>query len=125
MNKRRRLFIGLMLLLLGGYFLYNYLYQDHRNIEGETSKIEIAAPYLLERFVNNDGADLENKTITVTGLITMVEAGAITIDSSVYCAFDKDVQGLTTDQQISIKGRCLGYDELFGIVKLDQCTIIK
>jgi hypothetical protein len=26
---------------------------------------------------------------------------------------------------VVIKGRCIGYDDLFEIVKLDQCIIIK
>ena len=124
MAKRRQFLILIVLLTLGGYFGYNYLYKDHRDIKTEVSEIEIAAPYLLERFKNNDGDDLLNRTITVTGKITQIESGAITIDSNVHCSFASELIGLENGNSIIVKGRCIGYDDLFEIVKLDQCTII-
>lgn len=125
MNKQKKFLILFILLLLVGYFGYNYLYQDHRDIKSETSQLEITAPYLLERFKTNDGNALLNKTISVSGVITNLEDRAITLDESVYAAFDENIQHLTTNENIIIKGRCIGYDELFEIVKLDQCSLIK
>lgn len=124
MSKQRKFLILIALLLLVGYFGYNYIYQDHRNIESETSQFEITAPYLLERFEKNDGDDLLNKTITVTGIITDVEMNAITLDESVYASFTENISDVNNNQKVKIKGRCIGYDELFGIVKLDQCSLI-
>ena len=124
MAKRRQFLLLIVVLTLGSYFIYNYVYKDHRNIKTEVSEIEIAAPYLLERFKNNDGDDLLNRTITVTGIITQIESGAITIDSNVHCSFGNKITGLKNGDNVIIKGRCIGYDDLFEIVKLDQCTII-
>ena len=101
------------------------MYKDHRDIEAEVSKIEIAAPYLLERFKKDDGNDLLNRTISVSGTITQVEPTVITIDSNVHCSFINEVNGFKKGDIIVIKGRCIGYDDLFEIVKLDQCSIIK
>ena len=125
MTKRRRLIFALALLLLGGYFLYDYVYKDHRNISAEVSKIEIVAPYLLERFKKDDAASLLNATLTVDGEITQTEEGTITLDSSVQCSMINGTKGLVKGDKIVIKGRCIGYDDLLEIVKLDQCTIIK
>ena len=50
MTKRRRFLLLITLIVMGGYFGYNYMYKDHRDIKTEVSEIEIAAPYLLERF---------------------------------------------------------------------------
>jgi hypothetical protein len=124
MSKQRKILI-LIVLLLVGYFGYNYIYQDHRDIKSETSQLEITAPYLLERFKTNDANALLNKTISVTGVITNLEDGAITLDESVYATFNENISQVTTNEKIMIKGRCIGYDELFEIVKLDQCSIIK
>jgi uncharacterized membrane protein affecting hemolysin expression len=124
MSKQRKILI-LIVLLLVGYFGYNYIYQDHRDIKSETSQLEITAPYLLERFKTNDANSLLNKTISVTGVITNLEDGAITLDESVYATFNENISQVTTNEKIMIKGRCIGYDELFEIVKLDQCSIIK
>ena len=101
------------------------MYKDHRDIKTEVSEIEIAAPYLLERFKKDDGNDLLNRTITVTGTITQIESAVITIDSNVHCSFGSEVSGFKNGDSVVIKGRCIGYDDLFEIVKLDQCTIIK
>ncbi len=125
MNKRRRLLFALLLLLLGGYFAYNYMYKGHRDISSETSKLEISAPYLLERFKADDGATLLNTTITVDGIITLIEDGTVTLDSGVHCSLMEGSAGLVEGNPLVIKGRCIGYDDLFEIVKLDQCTIIK
>ena len=125
MAKRRRFLLLIVLLALVGYFGYNYIYKDHRDIKTEVSEIEIAATYLLERFQKDEGKDLLNRTITVTGAITQVELAAITIDQNVHCSFGIEVNGFKNGDRIAIKGRCIGYDDLFEIVKLDQCTIIK
>tara|TARA_R110000772_G_scaffold91154_1_gene187616 strand:- start:1194 stop:1571 length:378 start_codon:yes stop_codon:yes gene_type:complete len=125
MTKRRRFLLIITLLALVGYFGYNYIYKDHRDIKAEVSQIEIAAPYLLERFKKDDGNDLLNRTITVTGIITQVESTVITIDSNVHCSFGNEVSGFKNGDIIVIKGRCIGYDDLFEIVKLDQCIVIK
>jgi len=125
MSKQRKFLIMILILLVGSYLAYNYIYQDHRDIKSETSQLEITAPYLLERFKTNDGDAILNKTITVTGTITNLEEGAVTLDESVYATFDENSSGLAIDEKVIIKGRCIGYDELFEIVKLDQCSIIK
>ncbi len=124
MSKQRKFLILIFILLVGGYIGYNYVYQDHRDIQSETSQIEITAPYLLERFKTNDGAALLNKTITVTGTITNMEEGAVTLDESVYASFSEQISELNTNDKVVIKGRCIGYDELFEIVKLDQCSLL-
>lgn len=125
MSKQRKFLYLILILGLVGYFGYNYIYQDHRDIKTETSQLEITAPYLLERFKTDDAEDLLNKTITVTGVITSIEKGAITLDESVYASFDENGAEFNENEKVKIKGRCIGYDELFEIVKLDQSTLIK
>ncbi|QQX75483.1 MULTISPECIES: OB-fold protein [Aequorivita] len=125
MKKKRLFLILILLVVIGGFMVYNYMYQDHRDIQSETSQLEITAPYLLERFKTDDGASLLNKTITVTGTITAIEEGAVTLNESVYASFSEEIPELRANNKVAIKGRCIGYDELFEIVKLDQCSMIK
>lgn len=125
MKKPRKLLIFLVLLLVVGFFAYNYIYQDHRDISAEAPTLEITAPYLLERFKTNDADGLLNKTLSVTGLITGLEEGAITLDESVHATFLEKNTSLSKHEKVRIKGRCIGYDELFEIVKLDQCSLMK
>lgn len=125
MNKRFKLIIMALLFAFGGYFAYDYIYKEHRDIAGEHSSLEISAPYLLERFKTNDGSSILNATITVTGTVSELEEQALTIDAFVHCLFDTSLKDVAVGEAIIIKGRCIGYDDLFEVVKLDQCTIIK
>ena len=125
MNKRFKLITLALIFAFGGYFAYDYIYKEHRDIAGEQSYLEISAPFLLERFKTNDGSSLLNATITVTGTVSQIEEQALTIDGSVYCNFDAAFKDVADGEPIIIKGRCIGYDDLFEVVKLDQCTIIK
>lgn len=113
------------LLLLAGYIGYGYLYKDHRDIAAEASTLEISALELIQKFKNGEGTSLLNKTITVSGKLTQVEPQAITLDEAIYGSFDANIENLNLNDSYRIKGRCIGYDDLFEIVKLDQCTILK
>lgn len=125
MKKQRLIVIIVVILAIVGFFGYNYVYQDHRDIKSETSTLEITAPYLLERFKTNNAEELLNKTITVTGKISDVEENGMTLNESVYASFENLTSENKVGDKIKIKGRCIGYDELFDIVKLDQSTVVK
>ena len=122
MGRRNKLLIALLFLAVAAYFGYNYLYQDHRDIESEASAVEVAAGELKAMFQETADANVLNKTVTVSGEITEVESNAVTLDGSVHCTFDAEVSGMAVGDKVSIKGRCIGYDDLFEVVKLDQCT---
>ena len=124
MNKRQKIIIVISILILGGYFAYDYVYKDHRDIGTEESSLEIAATYLLERFKTGDGNDLLNRTITVSGTVTQLEKLSVTLNGSVYCSFASESFDAKSDKKLRIKGRCIGYDDLFDVVKLDQCIIL-
>ena len=126
MSKSRKISLFVLLgLLIGGYLIYNYMYQDHRDIQSEEAKVEVKAADLVTMFSNNDSPDVLNSTVQVSGKITEVTDKSVTIDNSVQCSFDKDINQLKINDQVTVKGRCIGYDELFEIVKLDQSSIIK
>lgn len=125
MKKRKIIYIVLAIILIGGFFAYNYIYKEHRDIKNETSSLEITAPYLLERFMTDDASELLNSTITVSGVVSQIEEGAISLDTGVYCTLIEPMGDVSVGDAVKIKGRCLGYDDLFEIVKLDQCTIVK
>ncbi len=126
MSRRgKKLLIAVLLLAVAGYFGYNYLYQDHRDIQSEESALEISSSDLLDMFKANDTPEILNGTITVTGTITQTEANAVVLDESVHCTFAEGLDGLSVGSSVKIKGRCIGYDDLFEIVKLDQSSVLK
>lgn len=126
----KKLIIILVVLAIGGFFGYKYLYQSHRNIEEEDASFELEAISLVKEFSENtELASMKylNKTIIVKGALTEIESNSLMLANAAYCTFDTNHDILEThlNSVYSIKGRCIGYDELLEVVKLDQASIIK
>jgi hypothetical protein len=122
--KRKIVFLMVILILvIGGFAGYKYLYQDHRNIDTETAFMNVNTAQLQRQFVDNTEASVLNKTIIVTGNITQIEENTITLDNKVHCSFMVLQEGLAVDDTVSVKGRCIGYDDLFELVKIDQSIV--
>lgn len=128
--KRKKLAIGIASLLIaasaGIYFYYGVVFKEARNIESETPDLNISAVRLFSDYnTNPEKADLLylNKTIEITGKITKETDSIIQLDNNVFCLFIKKEKTSLINNTVTIKGKCIGYDELFQEVKLDQCTI--
>ena len=125
---RKVIFIILTIVILGAIGGYFYLYQDHRNIEKEEASASITSKDLVSEFSNaQDSANLKylNKVVEIQGKVTEVSDSTLVLDSLVFCSFDQKIDSGIIGKNISVKGRCIGFDELFGEVKFDQCNVIK
>ncbi|PWH83156.1 hypothetical protein DIS18_00965 [Algibacter marinivivus] len=119
--------IFFILLLVVSISLYNYVYQDHRNIETELPEFkstpeDIVNEFKLDALVS--GKKYLNKTIELTGIVTELNNSDLTLNNTIFCQFT-ETQTAKLNSEVKIKGRCIGYDDLFEQVKLDQCSIIK
>lgn len=131
MKRKRIAFVIVALLLLvssGIYFYYGFLFKEARNIESEMPDLSIATTKLLYDYNSNpkkaDSLYL-NKTIEITGKVTKETDSVVILDNAVFCLFTQKIKGKLINNEITVKGKCIGYDELFEEVKLDQCTINK
>lgn len=130
--KRKKIVIVIASLLIatsaGIYFYYGFLFKEARNIESEVPDFQIAAIKLIEDYNNNpqkaDSLYL-NKTIEITGKITTATDSVIIVENSLFCLFSKKTKNQPINNNVTVKGKCIGYDELFQEVKLDQCIINK
>jgi hypothetical protein len=119
--------ILIVLCVIVGIIGYRYVYQDHRDIATETSIYKLTASDLLDEFAINPMSSENkylNKTIEVSGSISDKNPQNITIEDKVFCQFSSKIQKALNTEQIKIKGRFIGYDDLLEQVKLDQCMII-
>jgi len=125
----KRNWIALIIVLIITAFIgYNYIYQDHRDIESERAEFTMSSSEINQLFSKNSVAAEQkflNKTIEVSGLITDINSNDITIDDKIFCQFSDNLKASTDkNENIKIKGRVIGYDDLLEQIKLDQCTII-
>lgn len=106
---------------------YRYVYQNHRNIATEASIYKFTALDISNEFVINPIVSENkylNKTIEVSGSISDKNPQNITLNGKVFCQFSNKIETTLDTDQIKIKGRLIGYDDLLEQVKLDQCIII-
>ncbi len=125
MKKKVFLAIVIFILLFIGY---KYIYHEHREISNETEVFNDTALVLKQNFHENldvSNGKYLNKTVVVYGVISEIETKAIMINDNVYCVFDRDINELLIEKQIKVKGRCLGYDELLEVVKIDQSVVLE
>jgi hypothetical protein len=107
---------------------YDYVYQDHRDIENEKAEFIMSSTKIYYLFSENMVVSEQkflNKTIQVSGLISDVSVKDLTLDDMVFCQFTETIKtSIKEKSKIKIKGRVIGFDDLLKQVKLDQCTII-
>lgn len=107
---------------------YNYIYQNHRDINKEKAEYNLTSVEILKKFStdpDNSEKKYLDKTIEVIGKITDQTENTITLDHIVFCQFNTNINiQLKDNYQIKIKGRFIGYDDLLEQIKLDQCNII-
>lgn len=123
MKKKLALLI-FAIVIIGGVIGYNYLYQDHREIATEEPIAELSSEAILEIFKQEDSNEILNATVTVNGKITEILEKSITLDDRVSCSFTEIPEDLSLGMEVELKGRCIGYDDLFELVKMDQCVIL-
>lgn len=122
----------LVLVILSGLTLltYNYVFHEHRNIGEESPSFEINAAILIQEFRADTNASTEkylDQTISVTGKISSIEDVNLAMDNGISCYFETALNNydLLLNTTITVKGRCLGYDDLLEEIKMDQCVLIK
>lgn len=111
-----------------GFGIYKYTYQEHRNIEVAKVDFTVDSKSLLDEFLTNPEMATEkylNKVISVQGVVSEKDAESITLTASILCYFTSKDDKLLEGISVKIKGRCIGFDELLEVVKLDQCSIGK
>ena len=128
MKKNILIFVFFMTI---GFVGYKYLFGGRRNFASEQAiKINSVESFFSEFSKNEASANkiYLNKVVEISGKITQVDAdsNSILINEKVYASFKKsDFLSLNENQNIKIKGRFLGYDDLLEELKIDNCIIIK
>ena len=126
---KKRIVLPIIFLFAITIGLYFYVNKDFRNIACEKSVYYVTAAILQNDF--NTCESLANKkyldkTINVKGKITSIDVSDSTleIDEKILVVFsDSILAKLASNQQINVKGRFIGYDDLFHQFRLDQVII--
>ncbi|WP_422079950.1 hypothetical protein [Ulvibacterium sp.] len=117
---------GALVLLILGISMYNYIYKSHRDIATERVAHTVSATQIHGELGKKDEIEkYVDQVVQIHGKITAIEQNAIVIDNKVQVGFIMDTPNdLYIAGQIAVKGRCVGYDDLLELVKIDQATLI-
>ena len=130
MSKKVKI-IGIILVvaLLIGFSVFNYVFHGGaRDLATEEVAFTVTSKNISAEFAANvAGATKKysDKAIAVSGIVTAVSDSIVTIDNTIICNFKTPDTTIKNEQAITVKGRLVGFDDLMGELKLDQCTINK
>ena len=125
MKKKITIALGILIVLV--FISFKYLYKSHRDIAKETASYSVTVQNVHEAFMKNDSlanAKYLDKTIVIYGEITDIDLSnkIITVDEKLLATFNKNLPNdIKLQQNIKIKGRLIGYDDLLEELKMDQC----
>lgn len=130
--KKKELIVTsiLVVILIIAASVYNYVFNsEHRNIAQEEALVSMSAQDLFNHFEANETLATTtylDQVVELKGKVTTIEDGAIVLDNVIQANFNESkILTLKEGQTVTIKGRCVGYDELLELVKIDQSTLIK
>lgn len=97
----------------------------------DVSKAAINFNVNATEFVEEFSNDLESSEkkyhdaiIVVEGVVTEIENDGVTLNEGVFCKLSSTID-TKVGAKIKVKGLYIGFDDLFEIVKIDQCSIVK
>ncbi|MFZ4105522.1 OB-fold protein [Flavobacterium sp.] len=124
-------FITSVLILVGviaGPRIKDYMVNNigKRDLQLEEAAFTLKAKDFVAEFTTKE-ADANKKylekPVVISGVITSVSDKEVILDDVVVCGFSTADFLLKVGQDVSVKGRVVGFDDLMGSVNMDQCSI--
>jgi exopolysaccharide biosynthesis protein len=125
--KKLIVIITLTIALLGVATYYYILYGGARNLASEEAVYTVSSQNIANEFNSNiekSNAKYLEKAIAIKGIVSTVSAKQIILDNTIICDLKEIDATSKKGEEITLKGRFVGYDDLMGELKLDQCSVI-
>ncbi len=125
LSRKSKIFIEVVLLIaVIGFIVYQYSMQPPTQIEDKKVDYTGTSQELLSKIQEN-AAEWQDKVVVISGKISSLDEKGFILSSSIYCQLKESsvVANLTSETEITLKGRVIGYDDLLEELKLDQCII--
>ena len=126
MCKKSVLLLVVFCVIVLGRAVYKYVYHEHVNVEEARADYVISAHDLAAEFSQNQEKASKKyleAIVTVVGVISEIDSEGILLNDAVFCYFSEVIPAQQA-KEVHIKGRCIGYDELLEVVKIDQCSFV-
>lgn len=125
-RKNNIAFAVMVIIVITVFSVYKYSTKPPAEIEDRSVDF-IGSSKELFRLVEENATLWQDKIVIISGEISSLDTKGLVLTRNIYCLL-KDFSALkthTSQQNITLKGRVIGYDDLFEELKLDQCIIQK
>jgi hypothetical protein len=126
LKKNKVVFISsaMMVLTVGTGYVYQYISMSPKDV------VEITPEYVGDatefNFLVTDNLSYwTGKVVQITGKVTELTEYGVVMNGTIFCQFENgdDLQSIVENQQINIKGKLVGFDEILMEIKLNQCIL--
>ena len=126
LKKNKVVFITsvMMVLTVGVVYVYQYISMSPKDV------VEITPEYVGDatefNFLVTDNLSYwTGKVVQIDGKVTELTDYGVVINGTIFCQFENgdDLQSIVENQQINIKGKLVGFDEILMEIKLNQCIL--
>ena len=118
----RWILLGIVALaVVAAYTLWNQPHTDFTELEAaaQLTDAEVVASF------SGEASPWLNQPIEVTGVVVSGSANHLLLEAGVMCQWSEDAlkEGEWEGQTVTVHGRLVGFDALFGEARLDQCIL--
>jgi hypothetical protein len=114
--------LGIVVLAaVGAYSLWNQPHTDFKELEAvvQLSDSDVVASF------SGETSPWLNQPIEVRGKVVSSSANSLLLEAGVMCQWSEEAlkEGEWVGQTVTVHGRLVGFDALFGEARLDQCAL--
>ncbi|CAM1359085.1 hypothetical protein [Tenacibaculum xiamenense] len=122
--KKTKVILLCFLFILTFYSIYKYSYKPRKTIEELSINYKGKSTDFLE-IASNDFSKWNSKIVELSGKVSELGNKGIIINRQIFCQFKNShkIKTINLNQNITIKGRVIGYDDLLEELKLNQCIL--
>ena len=126
LKRNKVVFIAsaMMVLTVGTGYVYQYISMSPKDV------VEITPEYVGDatefNFLVTDNLSYwTGKVVQIDGKVTELTEYGVVINGTIFCQFENgdDLQSIVENQQINIRGKLVGFDEILMEIKLNQCIL--
>ena len=124
MKKRFVIWAVLAVAVAGGLLAWSMWNKPHTDYAQAEALSNLTSELLVGSFSGGKSEWL-NAVVEVRGTVQSVTADGVVLDGGVVCTWSEThaAEGVTTGSPLRIKGRVVGFDDLFGEVRMDACVL--
>ncbi|MGL2964021.1 OB-fold protein [Flavobacterium sp. RSB2_4_14] len=128
MNKIIKIVFIIIIVISALFFSVRYYINNggKRDIQSEETAYTVSSLQIVDEFTSNiteSNKKYLEKPVVISGTVTSIIGNEVIIDNVVNCEFAKVATTLKQGKKVVVKGRVIGFDDLLGELKLDQCNL--